>query len=112
MNNTIQSSIQHLTTDNFDQTLKGSDLPVLVDFWAPWCGPCKMMEPILDNFAEEQGDQVSVTKVNVDDAAALAARYEIRSIPTMILFKDGEEVDRISGAVGKEVLTEKLNTLS
>ena len=104
---TAESTIQHLTADDFDNVISRGAQPVLVDFWAPWCGPCKMMEPILNEFAEEQRDRVVVAKVNVDDAPALAARYEIRSIPTIVIFKDGKEVDRISGAVGKAVLEQK-----
>ncbi len=106
--NTLESTIQHLTVDDFDKTITNSDQPVLVDFWAPWCGPCKMMEPILDDFANDQRSRVLVTKVNVDDAPQLAARFEIRSIPTIIIFKDGKEVERISGTVGKAVLDEKV----
>ncbi len=107
---TIESTIRHLTADDFDGVIESSrHQPVLVDFWAPWCGPCKMMEPILDELANEQGGRVVVAKVNVDEAPNLARRYEIRSIPTIVLFKNGEEVDRISGTVGKSVLEEKLS---
>lgn len=106
--NTLESTIQHLTSDDFDKAIASNGQPVLVDFWAPWCGPCKMMEPILDDFAADQDGRVQVAKVNVDDAPELAARFQIRSIPTIIIFKEGKEVDRLSGAVGKAVLEEKV----
>ncbi len=109
--NTLTTPIQELTADDFDQVIHQSQLPVLVDFWAPWCGPCKTMTPILEAFAEEHSDEISVAKVNVDDAKALATRFGLRSIPTMIFFREGEEVDRLTGAVGKDVLDDHLAKL-
>ena len=92
---------------NFSELLQDSKL-VIVDFWATWCGPCRMLSPILDEVEEEIADQISVVKVNVDDADELAARYRIMSIPTLLFFKNGELVDKTVGAMPKPALVEKI----
>lgn len=93
-----------LTKDNFDEEVLGAELPVLVDFWASWCGPCRMFSPIVDEFAEDNEGKVKVGKVNVDDEPELAARYSVMSIPTAILFKDGEIEETMVGVQSKEDL--------
>lgn len=92
------------TQDNFDTTVLQSATPVLVDFWAPWCGPCKVMSPIVDAVAEEIGGKLHVGKVNVDEHSSLAQRFNILSIPTFIMFKNGQVVDQFSGSMSKELL--------
>ena len=82
-----------------------SDRPILVDFWAPWCGPCRAMAPVLDSVAEQYGQDAVVLKVNVDDNAAASARYNVRGIPTLILFKDGREAARLVGLQEKQQVT-------
>ena len=96
------------TNTNFDELLQGGKL-VIVDFWATWCGPCRMLSPILDEVEEEMHDKISVVKVNVDDADEIAARYRIMSIPTLLFFKDGQVVDKTVGAMPKPALVEKIN---
>ena len=97
-----------LTDDNFQPAVLLNPQPVLVDFWAVWCGPCRVMGPIIDELAEEFTGRVTVGKVNVDDAPHLAAQYDIRSIPTFLVFQDGRVVDRAVGVVPKQVLVAKL----
>jgi len=92
-------SILHLTDENFKSTIEGTDKPVLVDFFAEWCMPCKMFAPILDKVAEKIGDAAIIAKVNVDEAEAIAMKYQVASIPTLILFKGGVEVQRHVGAM-------------
>ena len=92
---------------NFSELLQDSKR-VIVDFWATWCGPCRMLSPILDEVEEEMADQISVVKVNVDDADEVAARYRIMSIPTLLFFKNGELVDKTVGAMPKPALVEKI----
>ncbi|HEY4210133.1 MAG TPA: thioredoxin TrxC [Steroidobacteraceae bacterium] len=87
-----------------------SGLPVLVDFWAEWCGPCRMMAPVLDRLAQERGTSLQVAKVNTDEQQEVAGRFNIRSIPTLILFRDGREIARQSGAVNGAALTRWLDT--
>lgn len=101
-----------LNEGNFEAEVLQSDKPVLVDFWAEWCGPCKMIAPVIDELANEVGDAAKVGKVEVDTARDLAAKYGVRSIPFLLFFKDGEVKDQIVGAnVTKESLKEKLLSL-
>ena len=101
---------QELTDESFQELIKSSDKPVLVDFWAPWCGPCKQLAPILSSFAEEVKDKVAVTKINIDDHPDAAARHNVRGIPTMMLFKNGEVVDTKVGALTKTALAEWIDS--
>ena len=96
------------TNTSFDELLADGKL-VIVDFWATWCGPCRMLSPLLDEVEEEMADKVTVVKVNVDDADEIAMRFRIMSIPTLLFFKDGQIVDKTVGAMPKSVLVDKIN---
>jgi thioredoxin 1 len=103
---------QHITTlseATFDEEIRAAGEPVLVDFWAEWCGPCKAVAPILDEIATEQDGALRVAKLNVDDSPAIAQRYGVMSIPTMIVFHDGQEAKRLVGAKGKGQLMQELS---
>jgi thioredoxin 1 len=102
------SSVTHLTESTFHEEIGASELPVVVDFWAEWCGPCKMIAPILGEIAEEHAGKVKIVKVNVDDNPQLARDFDVMSIPTLIVFKDGEPKRRMIGAKGKPQLLEEL----
>jgi thioredoxin 1 len=96
------SSIVQIADDNFEAEVLKSEGLVLVDFWAAWCGPCKMIAPILEQISNEMGDDISIKKLNVDENQSTAAEFGIRSIPTLILFKDGKSVEQIIGVRPKE----------
>lgn len=96
-------AIVNVTDQNFSQEVEGKGT-VLVDFWAPWCGPCKMIAPVLEELDSEIGEQVKIAKVNVDDNQESASKFGVMSIPTLILFKDGQPVDKIVGLQSKEAL--------
>ena len=96
------------TNTSFDGLLESEKL-VIVDFWATWCGPCRMLSPLLDEVEEEMADKVTVVKVNVDDADEIAMRFRIMSIPTLLFFKNGQIVDKTVGAMPKSVLVDKIN---
>ena len=104
----MSERITTLSDATFDEHVKASDTPVLVDFWAEWCGPCKMISPVLEEIAEEQAGKIQIAKLNVDDSLDVSRRYDVMSIPTLILFKDGEEERRIVGARGKAQLLQEL----
>lgn len=101
----------HLTEKNFEAEVIKSPIPVLVDFWAEWCGPCRMIAPIIDEIASELNGKVKVAKVNVDEAQSLAMRFGIMSIPTIIIFKGGIPATQVIGAVAKKQLLDKINQI-
>lgn len=109
----MASDLVHtLTEANFDAEIANSTVPVIVDFWAEWCGPCRMLGPILEELAKEQGANVKIGKVNVDDAPNLSAKYSVRSIPMLIFFKNGEAKDAVVGVQSKDALTKRLLALA
>ena len=97
---------------SFEKAVLQSPIPVLVDFWAPWCGPCKMIAPLLDELARENGGKFRVAKVNIDDDPALMQRYGVRAVPTLLFFSGGELKDQLVGGAPKQTILEKLNHLS
>ena len=104
----MSDKTQVFTDENFDQEVLKSDLPVMVYFWAPWCGPCQMAGPVIDELAEEYEGKVKFGKLNVDDNQQVAMKYGVMSIPTVILFKDGKEVGRKIGFAGKQMYEDLL----
>jgi thioredoxin 2 len=98
-----------LNNSNFDEIVVNSDIPVIVDFWAPWCGPCKMMGPVFEKIATKYPLKTLFTKVNTENEQQLGSRFGIRSIPTLIVFKNGKEVQRVSGALDESSLTSLVN---
>ncbi len=105
----MSEKMETLTDATFDEHVKSSDVPVLVDFWAEWCGPCKMISPVLEEIAEEHAGKISIVKLNIDDNLDVTRRFDVMSIPTLILFKDGEPQLRVIGAKPKGQLLEELS---
>jgi thioredoxin len=97
---------------NFEAEVTQSQKPVLVDFWAEWCGPCKMIAPLLDEIAKEKGDTIKVGKVNIDQNQSLSFKYNVRAIPTLLFFKNGQVVDQVTGMTSKKDLLGRLETLA
>ncbi len=104
----MSDAIVTLTEATFDEVVSGSSEPVVVDFWAEWCGPCKMIAPILDEIATEKEGDAVIAKLNVDENPSIAQRFGVMSIPTMLVFRDGEVDKRVVGAKGKAQLVEEL----
>ncbi|MBI2996839.1 MAG: thioredoxin [Deltaproteobacteria bacterium] len=105
----MSEHIQEVNEGNFEQAVLQSNQPVLVDFWAEWCGPCRTLAPIVEAVAEQHADEVQVAKLNVDDNPSVVQRYHIQGIPTLILFQDGEERERIIGVVSKEEISRTID---
>lgn len=100
-----------LTEENFKQEVLDSSIPVLVDFWAEWCGPCKMIAPLIDELAGEYSGKIKICKLNVDDCPQTTAKYSIFSIPTLLIFKNGKPIEQLVGAQSKKTISEKINNL-
>lgn len=97
-----------VTDESFERDVLASDVPVLVDFWAPWCGPCRMVAPVVDEIAEQYEGKIKVFKLNTDENSGVAGKYGIRSIPTLMIFKDAKKVDMVVGAVPKTTLAQTI----
>ncbi len=105
----MSDKIQELNAENFKSTIESSGQPVLVDFWAPWCGPCKAIAPVLEELADELDGKLRICKVNIDDHGEIAADHNVRAIPTLLLFKNGDVADQVVGMTNKEDLKNKLS---
>lgn len=106
------ANVLQLDDSNFDTEIRNGSTPVLVDFWAPWCGPCKMIAPIIDKIADQTAGKARVAKVNVDESTAVAAKFRVQSIPTLLFFKDGEVRDHVVGLTSEADLLQRLNALA
>ncbi len=102
------SAVAEITQATFETDVLQSEMPVLVDFWAPWCGPCRLVSGVVDEVAQDYAGRVKVVKINTDEQAAIASQYGIRSIPTLMVFQGGQAVDRVVGAVPKTTLSQTL----
>lgn len=105
-------ALLNLTESNFDAEVASSTVPMIVDFWAEWCGPCRMLTPVLEQLAVEKGAAVKIGKVNVDENPALAAKFNVRSIPMLLFIKDGQVKDTVVGVQSKDALSRKLAALA
>jgi len=105
----LDNKVVELDITNIDEVIVNSDIPIIVDFWAPWCGPCKMMAPTFSSVAQNYPIKTLFTKINTENERELGARFNIRSIPTLIMFKDGKEVERVSGALDSNNLSNFVN---
>ena len=103
-----ETSLLHLSDDNFESEILKSELPALVDFWAPWCGPCRAIAPVLDELALKYKDRVKVAKINIDDHRKTAESFNVRSIPTLVLFKNGKALETVIGLASKDRLEDLL----
>jgi thioredoxin len=106
------TAVMTVDESNFDHEVTKSDTTVLVDFWAPWCGPCKMIAPVLDEIAKEKAGAVKVAKVNIDDNQSLSVKYNIRAIPALLFFKNGQLRDQVIGMTSKKDLLTRLDALT
>ena len=104
----MAGTVSEVTDNNFQAEVIESDVPVLVDFWAPWCGPCRMVAPVVEEIAKERGDGIKVVKLNIDDNQQTAINYEVMSIPTIILFQGGQPVKKVVGAYPKKKIEAQL----
>jgi thioredoxin 1 len=107
----MAEGIMEIDDGNFESEVLKSDKPVLVDFWAPWCGPCKAIGPVVQDLADSFGDQIKFTKCNVDNSPVTPGKFGIKAIPTLIFFKEGDVVEQITGMVAKSKLEEAINKL-
>lgn len=108
---TESDSVQHVSDATFQSTVLDSDTPVLVDFWAPWCGPCRMLHPVIESLASDYRGRLAVAKVNVDENPGTSQRYQVMGIPTLILFKSGQPAERFVGYMPKEDLQRRLDSI-
>ncbi len=106
------ANVLEVTTANFDAEVLKAEQPVLVDFWAPWCGPCRAVAPVLEAISQEHADKLKVVKVNVDDNQQLAVQYGVQAIPTLIFFKGGQPVDRVVGVAPRDELNRRIDNLA
>lgn len=106
-----KENLVHLNQNNFEKEVKQSDVPIIVDFWAEWCGPCKMMGPVFEELSDDYKGKLKFAKLNTEEEPSLAGNFGIRGIPTLLVMNDGEEVDRIVGFAPKELLKEKIDKI-